>query len=68
MNRHLFYLKIMPLLIKVKVFPNSKKDEIVKKKDDEFEVKVKEKAEEGRANNAVIKVLANYLRRKLILT
>jgi len=61
MNRHLFYLKIMPLLIKVKVFPNSKKDEIVKKKDDEFEVKVKEKAEEGRANNAVIKVLANYL-------
>ena len=58
----------MPLLIKVKVFPNSKKDEIVKKKDDEFEVKVKEKAEEGRANNAVIKVLANYLRRKLILT
>jgi uncharacterized protein YggU (UPF0235/DUF167 family) len=41
------------MLIKFKVFPNSKKYEIVKKKDDEFEVKVKEKAEEGRVNRAV---------------
>jgi uncharacterized protein YggU (UPF0235/DUF167 family) len=32
------------------------------KKDDEFEVKVKEKAEEGRANRAVAKVLANYFK------
>jgi hypothetical protein len=32
MNRPLFYLKIMPLLIKVKVFAGSEKDEIVKKK------------------------------------
>jgi uncharacterized protein YggU (UPF0235/DUF167 family) len=40
----------MPLLIKVKVFAGCKKDEIVKKKDDEFEVRVKEKAEQGRAN------------------
>jgi uncharacterized protein len=39
-----------------------KKEEIVKRKDDEFEVKVKEKAEEGRANRAVIKVLANYFK------
>jgi uncharacterized protein len=51
------------MLIKVKVTPNSKKDEIVKKKkDDEFEVRAKEKAEEGRANRAVIKVLADYFR------
>ena len=50
------------MLIKVKVFPNSKKDEIVKKKDDEFGVRVKEKAEKGRANRAVIKVLANYFK------
>jgi uncharacterized protein (TIGR00251 family) len=50
------------MLIKVKFTPNSKKDEIVKKKDDEFEVKVKEKAEEGRANRAVIKVLDNYFK------
>jgi uncharacterized protein len=50
------------MLIKVKVFLNSKKDEIIKIKDDEFEVRAKEKAEEGRANRAVIKVLADYFR------
>jgi hypothetical protein len=50
------------MFLKVKVTPNSKKDEIVKRKDDEFEVRVKEKAEEGRANRAVIKVLANYFK------
>jgi uncharacterized protein (TIGR00251 family) len=48
--------------IKVKFFAGCKKDEIFKKKDDEFEVKVKEKAEEGRANRAVIKVIANYFK------
>ena len=36
--------------IKVKVFEGCKKDEIVKKKDDECEVRVKQKAEQGRAN------------------
>jgi len=50
------------MLIKIKVFPGSKKDEIVMRKDDEFEVRVKEKAEEGKANKAVIKVLANYFK------
>jgi uncharacterized protein len=51
------------MLIKVKVSPGCKKDEIVKKKkDDEFEVRVKEKAEKGRANRAVIKVLADYFK------
>jgi uncharacterized protein (TIGR00251 family) len=50
------------MFIKVKVFAGCKKDEIVKKKDDEFEVRVKEKAEQGRANRAVIKVLANYFK------
>jgi uncharacterized protein (TIGR00251 family) len=50
------------MLIKVKVFPGSKKDEILKKKDDEFEVRVKEKAKEGMANKAVIKALANYFK------
>jgi len=34
------------MLIKVKVFPSCKKDEIVKKKDGEFEVKIKEKGKE----------------------
>jgi hypothetical protein len=50
------------LLIKVKVFAGCEKDKIVKKKDDEFEVRVKEKAEKGRANRAMIKVFANYFK------
>jgi hypothetical protein len=50
------------MFIKVKVFPNSKEDEIIKKKDNEFEVRVREKAEKGRANMAVIKVIADYFK------
>lgn len=50
------------MLIKVKVFPNSKEEEIIKKSEDSFEVKVKEKPLEGKANRAVIKVLALYFK------
>jgi Uncharacterised ACR, YggU family COG1872. len=50
------------MFLKVKVFAGCKKEEIIQKKDDEFEVIVKEKAEKGRANKAVIKVLANYFK------
>jgi hypothetical protein len=58
------------MFLKVKVFPNSKIDEIVKKSDDEFEVKVKEKAEGGKANKKAREILAKYLNipeEKLIL-
>lgn len=48
------------MLIKVKVFPNSKKEEIVKKKEDSFDLKVKEKPIMGQANKAAIKILASY--------
>jgi uncharacterized protein (TIGR00251 family) len=48
------------MLIKVKVFPSSKKEEIIKKSEDSFEVKVKTKAERGNANRKAIKVLASY--------
>jgi len=47
--------------IKVKVFPDSKKDEIIKKEDDRFEIKVREKIESGLANRKVRVVLAKYL-------
>jgi len=49
------------MFLKVKVFPNSKKEEIIKKSEDEFEIKVKEKAEKGKANKRVKEVLAKYL-------
>jgi len=48
------------MLIKVKVFSNSKKQGIIKKSEDSFEVRVKEKSLKGQANKEVIKVLADY--------
>jgi len=50
------------MLIKVKVFPNSKKEEIAEKSEDSFEVKVKEKPERGLANRATIKILSSYFK------
>jgi len=50
------------MLIKVKVFPSSKKEEICKKSEDSFEVKVKEKPERGEANKAVIGLLSSFLK------
>jgi len=58
------------MLIKVKVFPDSKKKEIIKKADDKSEIKVKEKPEQGMANKRVKEILARYLNipeEKLIL-
>ncbi|MCK4520426.1 DUF167 domain-containing protein [Candidatus Parcubacteria bacterium] len=48
------------MLIKVKVFPNSKKKEIIKKSEDSFEIKVKAKPVKGLANRAVRDALASY--------
>ncbi len=48
------------MLIKVKVFSRSKKRGIIKKSDDSFEVRIKEKPLQGQANKEAIKVLAEY--------
>ena len=50
------------MLIKVKVFPNSKKEEMIKKSEDSFEVKVKAKPEKGMANKEVIRLLSVYFK------
>ena len=50
------------MLIKVKVFPNSKKEEVIKKSEDSFEVKVKAKPEKGMANKEVVKLLSIYFK------
>ena len=50
------------MFIKVNVFPNSKKEIVTKKSEDSFEVRVREKAQKGQANKAVIRSLADYLR------
>jgi len=48
------------MLIKVKVFPDSKEEKIVKKRGDSFEVMVKEKPIGGEANRGVIDALAKF--------
>ncbi len=48
------------MFIKVKVFPDSKKEEIVKNKKGSFEIKVKQKPIQGLANLATIKILSLY--------
>ncbi len=50
------------MLIKVKVFPNFKKEEIIKKSEDSFEIKVKEKPISGKANKRVIEILSLYFK------
>jgi len=49
------------MLIRVKVFPNSKK-QLIKRKEGDFEVWVKEKPIRGQANQAVIDALADYFK------
>ncbi|MCD6550288.1 DUF167 domain-containing protein [bacterium] len=48
------------MLIKVKAFPNSKNDEVIKKSKDCFEVRVKEEPVGGKANQAIISLLSEY--------
>lgn len=46
--------------ISVKVKPNSKKEEVKKLTDNDFILSVKEPAKEGKANQAVIRLLSEY--------
>lgn len=54
------------MLIKVKVFPCSKKEGIIKKKDG-FEVRVKEKPFQNKANQRVLEVLKQYFKSEVKL-
>lgn len=47
--------------IKVRVMPNSVREEVVKQ-GDEYIVRVKVPPQEGKANEAVIKLVAGYLK------
>ncbi|WP_461831724.1 DUF167 domain-containing protein [Aquifex sp.] len=48
------------MIIKVKVKPKSKKEEIRKLSEEEYEVKVKEPPEKGKANERVIELLSRF--------
>ena len=50
------------MLIKVKVFPGSKKEEIIQKSKNILEIKVRAKPIRGLANKEVINVLSLYLK------
>ena len=50
------------MLIKVKVFPDSKEEKIVKKSEDSFEIKVRAKAQRGEANRGVVRALTSYFK------
>lgn len=50
------------MFIKVKVFPNSKREKIVRKSEDGFEVRVKKKPERGLANRGVMRALSSYFK------
>lgn len=50
------------MLIKVKAFPGSKKQEIVKKSEDAFDVHVREKPVQNQANQAIIEALSDYFK------
>ena len=46
------------MIIKVKVKPNSREEEIEKTSENKYLVKLKEKAEDGKANRRLINILA----------
>ena len=50
------------MLIKVKAFPGVKKEEIIRKSEDSFEIKVKEKPVMGLANKRIITILSFYFK------
>ena len=47
--------------IKVKVFPGSDKNEVIRKSKESFEVKTQEEAKEGKANKVVLSLLSRFL-------
>ncbi len=49
------------MFYKVRVFPGEKEDKIIKKNEDSFIVKMKEKPQQGKANQYLRQMLASYL-------
>lgn len=50
------------MFIRVKVFPGSKKEEVIEKSENSFEIKIREKPERGEANKRLILVLASHFK------
>ncbi|MCL4383271.1 DUF167 domain-containing protein [Candidatus Marsarchaeota archaeon] len=52
------------MMLKIKVIPNSKINAIEKISQDNYKIKIMEKAIDGKANKAVISALAEYFNTK----
>jgi len=50
------------MFIRVKVFPGSKKEEIIESSESSLEIKIREKPERGEANKRLILVLASHFK------
>jgi len=50
------------MLIRVKVWPGSKSQEIIKRSENNFEIKVKARPIQGQANQEAIEILADYFK------
>ena len=53
------------MIIKVKVKPNSKSQKIEKIKENEYEVKLKSKPEDNKANLELIKLMKKHLNKEI---
>lgn len=51
--------------IKIKLHPNSSREKIKKIQEDFFEVWIKQKPIEGKANQELIKILKNYFKKQV---
>lgn len=49
------------MYFKIKVHPNSKKNQVIRKAEDTFEIFVRAKPVDGKANDAVLDLLCEYL-------
>lgn len=50
------------MLIKVRAFPGEKEEEVIKKSEDSFDIKIREKPKKGEANKGIIRVLSSHFR------
>jgi len=50
------------MLVRVKVFPNSKEEKIIFKNENVFDIYVREKSQAGKANQAVFEALSSFLK------
>lgn len=50
------------MLVKAKVFPCAREEEVIAKSQDSFEIRIKEKPRMGQANKGVIRVMAGYFK------